>query len=586
MAGLDDGTGTQGRGEPSGYGGGVLSPLARSQYVALARLRQRIFVNGLRSSLGALELGARSIAFVLYGFIGLAIAVGAGAYAFVIASNGSWQYLPIVFWAVCLMWQVVPILLSTFQEQFDLGSLLRFPVGFQSYFLLYVVFGLSDISTILGFLCCLGILIGITIAQPALFAWTVIALLIFAAFNILLVRTVFAWIDRWLSQRRTREIVGALLMIFLLSLQLMNPAVWQHSRQAQQGRRHRAEFYRKLLAEPWMQTVKQTQAFLPPGLAAAAIEEAASRQDGRAFQSYGCGVLFFLAAGVVLGVRLRAEYRGENLGAAPVAKKQSAKVFRERTVLSESGSGVARTSAAPIGTIMRKEFQTMMRTMPLLYAVGAPLILVLVVSGPFMRAGIHGHMPLWAFPMCVFFAQLGFRQLFGNSLGAEGAGIQLYFLAPTPLRTVLLAKNLCHSLVFALSLVVAGLLATVRLGAPDGLIVAITITWLLFALPVDLAVGNVLSITMPYRINPGRISRQRGSQVSSIISLLLQVGVLGVGAAVFALCSIGGMLWLAIPSFLVLAVVGVAVWLRILANSDGLAAEHKDMLLATLMKAE
>ncbi len=268
--------------------GGLLSPLARAQYAALAQLRKRVFINSLRSSLGALELGARTVAFVLYGFIGLAIAVGAGAYSYVIASDGSWQYLPIVFWAVCLMWQVVPILLSTFQEQFDLGSLLRFPVGFQSYFLLYVVFGLSDISTILGFLCCLGILIGITIAQPALFAWTVIVLLIFAAFNILLVRAVFAWIDRWLSQRRTREIVGALLMVFLLSLQLLNPAVWQHSRQAQQGRRQRAEFYRKLLNEPWVQTAKQVQALLPPGLAAGAVEAAsAGEKTVGALESYG-----------------------------------------------------------------------------------------------------------------------------------------------------------------------------------------------------------------------------------------------------------------------------------------------------------
>ena len=29
----------------------------------------------------------------------------------------------------------------------------------------------------------------------------------FAVFNILLVRAVFAWIDRWLAQRRTREIL-------------------------------------------------------------------------------------------------------------------------------------------------------------------------------------------------------------------------------------------------------------------------------------------------------------------------------------------------------------------------------------------
>ena len=113
------------------------------------------------------------------------------------------------------------------QEQFDLGILLRFPVSFSTYYLLYVVFGLADISTILGGLCCLGIWVGVTVARPDLFAWAALGLIGFAAFNVLLVRAIFAWIDRWLTQRKTREIVGALFMVLLLSLQLLNPALHQ-----------------------------------------------------------------------------------------------------------------------------------------------------------------------------------------------------------------------------------------------------------------------------------------------------------------------------------------------------------------------
>ena len=122
---------------------------------------------------------------------------------------------------------MVPIMLASFQEQFDLGILLRFPVRFGSYYLLYVVFGLADVSTIMGGLCCLGIWVGITLARPELFGWTALGLAVFAAFNILLVRAVFAWIDRWLAQRRTREIVGAIFMLLLMSLQLLNPALHQ-----------------------------------------------------------------------------------------------------------------------------------------------------------------------------------------------------------------------------------------------------------------------------------------------------------------------------------------------------------------------
>jgi ABC-2 type transport system permease protein len=562
--------------------------LARAQYAALARLRWRVFVNGLRSKLGAFELGARAVAYVLYGMMGLGLGAGVGAIAYSLASSQKLQYSPIVFWVVCLIWQVVPIMLASFQEQFDLSSLLRFPVGFRSFFLLYVVFGLSDLSTIIGGLCCLGILAGVTAARPDLFVWTALILAIFAAFNILMVRAVFAWIDRWLSQRKTREILGAIFMVLILSMQLMNPAVWQHGHRAS-GKHQQQQQIEQMLGSPWVKTANEVQKWLPPGLAGVALRQAANQQPAPAFESLGVLGLFVVAAGSVLGLRLRAEYRGESLGAAPGLKKAAtipgkAASLREKAAEREGdwrfgGSG-------PMAAIIEKEIRSLLRTLPLLYAVGAPLVLVLVISGSFIRGGSHGPAPLLAFPLCVFFAQIGFRQLFSNSLGTEGPGIQLYFLSPTPMRTVLLAKNLLHSAVFAVALVIAGLLATLRLGEPSAVVVAATVAWLLFVLPCNLAVGNIFSLTMPYRVNPGRISRQRGSQASTLLSLLLQVGVLAVGALVFELCSIGGMMWLTVPIFLALTAVAVFVWLRILGNSDDIASQHKDLLIATLMKAD
>jgi hypothetical protein len=62
--------------------------------------------------------------------------------------------------------------------------------------------------------------------------------------------------------------------------------------------------------------------------------------------------------------------------------------------------------------------------------------------------------------------------------------------------------------------------------------------------------------------------------------------MLAVGALVFELCSIGGMMWLTVPIFLALTAVAVFVWLRILGNSDDIASQHKDLLIATLMKAD
>jgi predicted membrane channel-forming protein YqfA (hemolysin III family) len=87
-------------------------------------------------------------------------------------------------------------------------------------------------------------------------------------------------------------------------------------------------------------------------------------------------------------------------------------------------------------------------------------------------------------------------------------------------------------------------------------------------------------------VNPGRISRQRGSQANALLSLLVQLCVLAVGAAVFAACWFLDSMWLATPIFLVLAVVAVFAWKQVLDNADVMAYERRDALMATLMKTE
>ncbi len=603
MVGID-GAGINGAGAIAADGG-MFGAQARAQYAALARLRWEMFSHGLRSRKGALELGARTVSFVYYAIGGLALGVGAGLAAFALTAGNQWRFLPILFWAVFFVWQVVPIMLASFQEQFDLGILLRFPVRFGSYYLLYVVFGLLDVSTILGGLCCAGILVGITLARPALFASTALGLIIFAAFNILLVRSIFAWIDRWLAQRKTREILGAVFMVLILSLQLLNPALHKHRNQGnsaplgrnatkeqaqqkiQEYQRNKADFQARY--GPWLGTVNEVQQWLPPGLAAKALQQRVQRQRDPAsgsalqsgpLQSLGLLGLYVLGAGGVLAARLRAEYRGESLGVAPSRKKVAAS--RAKSARRE-GAGLL-DGPGPIAAVMEKELRTLLRTLPLLYAIGAPLLLVLVFSGAFIRNGPQAHIFPLALPLCIVYAQLGFTRLFYNNLGAEGMGIQLYFLSPTPMRTVLLAKNLFHSVLFGLTILVAGTLAILRLGEPDGVVVAATVAWLLFSLPANLAAGNIFSLTMPYRVNPGRITRQGGSQANALGALLAQLVAMGLGAAVFGLCWYLDKMWLAVPIFLVLAAGAIVVWMRGLSNADAMANKRRDSLIAALIE--
>ena len=132
----------------------------------------------------------------------------------------------------------------------------------------------------------------------------------------------------------------------------------------------------------------------------------------------------------------------------------------------------------------------------------------------------------------------------------------------------------------------SGALATVRIGVPDPAIVAVTLAWLAFALPANLAAGNLLSVLMAYRVNLGRLGRQSGSQANALLSMLIQTTILGAGAGVVGLCAIFDRMWLAVPGLLALAVVAVGSWLLVLKNVDTLAYHRRDALIGKLARVE
>ncbi len=557
-------------------GAGLFSRLARAQYVALVTMRWRMFVFGLRSIRGILELGAGGIELMIFSFVGLGLGLGLGFASHALAVRALWSYLPVEFWVLCLVWQMIPVALASFQDQFDLGGLLRFPVSFGSFFVLYVVFGLADVSTILGVLCCLGIWIGITLVRPEMFAWIALGLAGFAVFNVLLARAILAWVDRWLAQRRTREIASALLVLFVVGLQLLNPALRQGNQlQAHHQQRTQSQHKRAEEAGPLVRAADAVQAWLPPGLAAEAVQHAAEHKPLAATGSMGLLGFYVLAIGGVLAVRLRAEFRGENLGEAPSRKKVE---VREKEWLNGAG---------PLSAVLEKEVRTLVRSMPQLYALGVPVVMVFVIGSLFRNGGsAMGHSFQLALPVCVAYGLLGFTRVIYNNLGTEGTGIQLLFLFPTPIRTVMLAKNLFHGMLYCMVAVLSAVLASLRLDLANGAVVATTFAWLAFALPANLAAGNIFSLTMPYRVNPGRLTRQPGSQANALLSMLIQTILLAVGAGVVGLCTLIGRMWLAPPILLILAGGAIFAWMRVLGNVDAMANEHRDELIEKLAKAE
>ncbi len=555
-------------------GRGAFSRLARIQYAALARMRAQLFVNALRSTTGAIEFGARAVSFLVYGLIGLGLGAGTGAATYALVSTQRWEFLPVEFWAVFLLWQATSVALASFQEQYDLSGLLRFPVSFGSFVLLHLIFGLIDISTIVGGLCSLGVLLGITIARPDLAGWAVVALAGFMLFNVFLARAILAWLDRWLARRRSREIMSALFVLAMLSLQLLNPAVRNRPDDDAERRVPHAEArHVQHGAHPLIAWVNAAQEWLPPGVSAQVLR----RAEGHAPLS-AAGLLavlggYAMGAGLLLALRLRTEYRGENLSEAPARKRGGE---RENAYWISGG---------PIAAVFEKELRTLMRSAPQLFGLCIPLAMVFIIGNLFRNAGSQRPFRL-ALLACVAYGLLGFSQLIYNSLGAEGKAIQLLFLSPTPVRTVLLGKNLFHAALFILVASLSGLLGAARLGHSSVEVMAATAAWVAFALPANLAAGDILSLTMPYRVNPGRLGRQSGSQANALLSMLIQAVFLGVGAGVISLFAFLGSEWLAVIVLALLAVCAWLGWLAVLNKADWIAARRRDELIFRLAKVE
>src|SRR5271169_6350607 len=193
------------------------------QLTAVAELRSRMFVNSMRTTRGKLEVVSRIMVAFAFAIGGLGGAIGMGFAAALMISAGKPEMIALLLWPVFIFWQVFPIMATAFTNNPDSSDLLRFPLSYRSYFLVRLAYGACDPATALGSLWSFGILIGVGFAKLALLPWTLLVLLAFAAFNLVFMQMIFAWVERWLARRRTREVMGILFLLLLLSVQLIGP---------------------------------------------------------------------------------------------------------------------------------------------------------------------------------------------------------------------------------------------------------------------------------------------------------------------------------------------------------------------------
>jgi ABC-2 type transport system permease protein len=541
-----------------------------AQLSAIAWLRWRLFVNALRTTPGKLELLSRTLISIAFTVLGLGGAFGMGLLAFICLSQGKPQLLAIFFWIVFFFWQVFPIMATAFTSQSDSSDLLRFPLSYSSYFLVRLAYGAFDPASVIGSLWSLGILFGVVFAKPAVLPWAALVVFSFVAFNLLLMQMIFAWVERWLAQRRTREVMGILFVLLMLSFQLIGPLTGRYSRRA------RPEVHR------FVEVIAPVQGFLPPGLAADAIVQGIYPQWPVALSSLSLLCGFALVIGYALHMRLLAQYRGENLSEVAAA---SAPTERQAHL----GWNLLGFSS-PVAAVFEKEVRYLMRSGPMLLTLIMPIFALLVFRFGAMNSARHpigflARTTDMAFPFAAAYMLLMLTNLVYNIFGGDAAGIQFFYAAPVSFRDIVVAKNLTHAGILAVESVMAWAVVALLYTPPALDITVATLAGLVFAAPLNFAVGNVLSMYSPKKLDFSKFGRQRASQMTALVGVLLQLVIVGIGVAVFSIGRYFGNSWVAALLLLMLAGASFLVYVMILKRMDRLALERRDSLVAELCRA-
>jgi ABC-2 type transport system permease protein len=540
------------------------------QIPAIAQLRWRMFMNGLRSRRGKMELFSRILitgAFAIGGLGGFAAAVG---FSFFFVSQNQPEYLAVLLWPILFFWQFFPVMATAFTNNPDSSELLRFPLTYRAYFLIRLAYGFFDPASALGTVFVVGVLLGVTIARPLLFPWALIVLLTFAVFNLVLMQMVFAWLERWLAQRRTREIFGVLFILTMLSFQLIGPAM-QHL-----GNGPHPQFRRAF------EVGTRTQAALPPGLAADAIAEGAHGNPARAVLPLFFLALLTLAVASLLHLRIHAQYRGENLSEA--AARPTVKQVQAPQV----GWKLPGFSQA-VAAVFEKEIRYLARSGPMLLTLIMPIFMLVIFRlGPLNamhRSNAFSRTPDMAFPGAAAYSLLVLTNLVFNSFGGDGGGIQFFYASPVRFRQIVLGKNLTHAGILILNAVFAWIAVTYLYGPPHLAVTVATLTGLLFAAPLNFTAGNLLSIYSPKKRDFATFGRQNVSQTTVLASFGTQIAIVGLGVGVFALARLYKNLWIAVLLFLLLSAVSIPVYIVMLHRLDGIALQRRETLLAELCRA-
>ena len=509
-------------------------------------LRWRLMANQSRRSGG---LGAVIAIFVGVAALMLAAAcfVGALLGAAFGLGNESPQVIMGIWFGVTVfflfVWTIGLLTELQRSETIDLQKLMHLPVALGQMFVINYVVSHFSLSIILVVPAMIGLGIGLAIARgPEMILMVPLAL------SMVLMITAWTYCLRgWLATmmtnpRRRRTVIMCISLGFILISQapnlyfnvFQNHAAFHGS---QEERQHQRET-RDASAKAMFNNLMTAQKFIPPlwvSVGARALAE--GNPLPTLLGTLGCAGLAALG--------LRRAYRstvrffhGETGGLAAVkisgeAKKISKPRDKSKTdFLERSIPFVPEQSAALALATLR----SLLRAPEVKMAWATSFIVTLILGATFfLRAttNVSDAVKPFIATGSIVFPVFFLAQFFANQFGFDRDGFRALILSPADRRLILIGKNLAAfpiAITFGTLLIT---LTTVRLHLPALTVMATLLQLASLLLMAGLA-GNLLSILMPYRIQPGTMKPTKLPGLTMIILMFCQMLFPAVMAPVFA----------------------------------------------------
>src|SRR6202795_952102 len=542
-------------------------PGVAEQLKLIAGLRWNLLKNSLqrknnRWDLIGIILAAGGSAMMV---LGLCVAFYMGAYFFLTRNRASWMSL--LFWAIFLWWQAVPILVAGFGANFEFRNLLRFPLSLRAFYILGLGYGFADFAAASSLCWIASMMVATAVGRVQLLPVMMLASLLFILVNVTLERLIGSWLEKIFANRRAGELLVGLFVLSMVSMNFLNPAL---QRWGDYGTR------------PKIVHLVPCFSWLPGTLVGNALAAASDANSQALLLTVGGLLVWLGATSGLLWLRYRAQYLGEELSetAAPSAGKRGPRRQAASSVLPGFLS-------PPVAGVMRKEFHYLTRNGFSFITLLLPPVMVMFFSMQFAGSNSqikeHGLSPQAFFSAVMAYLILMLLSPASISCAFEGQGSQSYFMAPVCMRDILVVKNLFLVCVVTFELAISLGVLIWRIGFPGFPLFLSTIAAAAFAVTGQLTIANWSALSFPKKMEIGKMKGQRNSGVAVWTAFGVQILIGGIATIVLLAGRWFGSSWLAVV-VVGLTAAALGGYVASLDPLSTLAERKKELLIETLCR--